>query len=362
MKNLRDIKLPESHINPSFGRITNGPLLSPKKIISTYSAGEYEDFTEEWAYDVLQKKYKKVRRTGGAGDYGLDIVADLKEGNGWDNYQCKHYDHALAPSDVWVEIGKIIYYSYLGQITFPNDYYFVAPHGVGTKLGRLLKDPVMLKAGLIENWKKHCLNKITSTGEVPLDDEFKVYIDTLDFSVFKDISPLEMIEQFKQSSRYALRFGGGLPERKRRTSPPFEEEKVQLFIQRLLEAYSEHSGKKIDSLEEVGKDKGYLEHLKQQRECYYSAEFLKEFARDSLPAEVAVFTDFQDEIFHGIIDELNLSTSDGYTNVQHATATASKLPILSNTLRDYISVIDRKGACHQLANEGRVEWVKPNGK
>src|SRR2546427_7640705 len=49
---------------------------------------------------------------------GIDIAgfADDKRLKGvWDNYQCKHYDHALRPGDVWVEFGKVIWYSYSGR-------------------------------------------------------------------------------------------------------------------------------------------------------------------------------------------------------------------------------------------------------
>ena len=49
---------------------------------------------------------------------GVDVAAFLKSpqfSDGWHNYQCKHYDHSLYPSDIWVEIGKIIYYSHQGE-------------------------------------------------------------------------------------------------------------------------------------------------------------------------------------------------------------------------------------------------------
>lgn len=63
-----------------------------------------------------QKKYLTVRRFGGSGDLGVDIsgfCSDKGFNGEWDNYQCKRYDHPLRPSDIWVEIGKIIYYSYI---------------------------------------------------------------------------------------------------------------------------------------------------------------------------------------------------------------------------------------------------------
>lgn len=358
MDELREIKTSVLAEKVSLARVTNGPLFTPQQIVGAYSDDQYEEFIEEWVAEVLSTKYVKVRRSSGSGDMGRDVIAYIDNSGQWDNYQCKHYGQALSPAKVWVEIGKIFYYTLKGEITLPVKYYFVAQKGLGPKLRKLIDDPIKLKAELKKNWDKCCRNEISKSTVVPLAGPLEELIDSVDFSMFGDVSPLEIINQFKSSSKYPLRFGGGLPDRKQNITPPFESETVQLFIIRLLEAYSEHSGRPLATLEDVARDKTYLEHLKQQRECYYSAESLRIFARDSLPAESSVFSDFQDEIFHGIIDELNLSTRDGYSNVQNATATASKLPIFTGALRDYISIVDKKGVCHQLANDGRVKWSK----
>jgi len=55
----------------------------------------------------------------------LVIGADTKDG--WDNYQCKHYQSRLAPSDVWIEFGKLVYYTHLGEYTYARRCHFVAP-------------------------------------------------------------------------------------------------------------------------------------------------------------------------------------------------------------------------------------------
>src|SRR5688572_17060604 len=88
---------------------------------------EWEDFILEWAYS-LKAKYGSVERCGGAGDRGRDVVAYEMNGqtDTWDNYQCKHYDHALHPGDVWCELGKLCYYTFVGEYAFPREYFFVA--------------------------------------------------------------------------------------------------------------------------------------------------------------------------------------------------------------------------------------------
>ena len=82
--------------------------------IRTFSPDDWEDFIEEWCTS-LTGAYVKVRRFGGSGDLGVDIAGFTSESGFqevWDNHQCKRYDHPLRPSDIWVEIGKIVYYSY----------------------------------------------------------------------------------------------------------------------------------------------------------------------------------------------------------------------------------------------------------
>ena len=125
---------------PSSAHVQAGVPI-PKAIrVRHFSPDEWEEFVEEWA-TTLEESYVKVRRFGGAGDCGVDIAGFCTshgfEGT-WDNYQCKRYGHPLRPSDVWTEIGKIIYYSHIGEYSVPRAHYFVASNGVGTTLEKLL--------------------------------------------------------------------------------------------------------------------------------------------------------------------------------------------------------------------------------
>jgi hypothetical protein len=44
--------------------------------------------------------------------------------------------------------------------------------------------------------------------------------------------------------------------------------------------------------------------------------------------------------------------------VNAALATARSLQVTNHSLSSVLSVYDRGGICHQLANHDRVEWVK----
>ena len=126
--------------------------------VRTFSPEEWEEFIEEWATS-LNGSYKKVRRFGAAGDLGVDIAgfaSDAGFRGDWDNYQCKRYDHSLRPGDIWVEIGKIIYYTYLDEYSWPRKHYFVCSQGIGPSLEKLLNDPERLKNQTKINWAKYC--------------------------------------------------------------------------------------------------------------------------------------------------------------------------------------------------------------
>ena len=90
-----------------------GKTILPIKIIELMSPEEWEEFRKEWL-DTKKEQYFKIEKYGGSGDMGRDVVAyitDPKENTEsyeWECYQCKHYDKALMPSNVWVEFGKII--------------------------------------------------------------------------------------------------------------------------------------------------------------------------------------------------------------------------------------------------------------
>ena len=112
---------------------------------------------QEWAHYCLKSQYVQVQRFSGSGDRGIDIAgfADANKLAGvWDNYQCKHYDHALYPSDAWPEIAKVLGYTFNNQFAVPRRYFFVAPRGAGTTLAGYLANANALKTALIDAWTK----------------------------------------------------------------------------------------------------------------------------------------------------------------------------------------------------------------
>ena len=114
---FKEIAPPKATAAFSGDHIVAGLPIPKTSRIELFSSAEWEVFVEEWA-SSLKTKYANVRRFSGAGDKGIDIAGFIKTSkfdDGWDNYQCKHYDHPLRPADIWIEIGKLVYYSHLKE-------------------------------------------------------------------------------------------------------------------------------------------------------------------------------------------------------------------------------------------------------
>ncbi len=337
--------------------VATGLPIPPIERIRIFSAEQWEDFVLEWA-DSLSTQYGTVERCGGAGDMGRDIIAfDKTNPMIWDNYQCKHYKSGLAPSDIWVELGKLIFYTYSNEYTYPRKYFFVAPQGAGTKLSNLLKKPDVLKKQLIDNWEQHCKHGITSTADVELDTALHGYLHTLDFSIFEAVPPLRIIDQHAKTRWYAARFGGGLPARPKVVAPPVVVAANEVaYVRCLLDAYSDHLKCTLPTVADLGPHDDVKEHFNDARLEFYSAEALRAFSRDHLPP--GAFEELQDELHGGIKDEIRGVHPDGYRRVLSVVKTAKLLPITDHALKERLSTHDRGGICHQLANDGKVRWVK----
>ena len=336
--------------------------LDPMAILSIGSPDNYEQMIEEWSSSYLKEKcgkYIRIENLGGAGDKGRDIVATINEDGDWDNYQCKHYGKKLSPSMIWVEIAKICYYVFRGDYVCPKKYYFVSPKGVGSDLRDLLQKPIELRGGLICNWDKYCKLKITTTEEVELTGEFKTFIESFDFSIFDHITPLEFIEQFKQTPYYTKRFGR-LSKPRPLTDCPQEIKDCELeYIGKILCAYSEHLDGHLESYEELEKHPDLKKHFNRQRYCYYEAQTLKEFSREIHDPALGHFEKYMEEIYSGIIDEIEDDAKNGFVRLKNVLKRAAQIQISNNPLSSDVKVNDRHGMCHHLANEREdVKWVR----
>lgn len=332
-----------------------GPGVPAIDRLRIMSPSQWEDFILEWAHS-LKATYVSVERCAGAGDKGRDVVAYVQQGasSPWDNFQCKHYDHALTPGDVWVELGKLCYYTHVGEYTVPRAYSFVAPRGAGNKLSKLLREPEELRKGVIGGWNDHCRKGVVSAKEIPLDDGLRKYIETFDFSRIGAPSPLTIIEQHRTTHWHAARFGGGLPVRSPApVPPPVVGPHEATYVRALLDAYEERIGSSIPSLGALH-DTDMTTHFSRSRREFYSAEALREFSRDSVPS--GTFDQLLDEVHDGVVDVVDAEHRDAVERVLQTVKQAKLLQLTANALIPRVTTTDRGGMCHQLANDQRVKW------
>ena len=360
MSNTIPLPNPLDPHNPSADTAISGPPIAPIDRIRLFSPSEWEDFVLEWAHS-LRGHYARVDRCGGAGDMGRDIIGIPDEGEPavWDNYQCKHYDHPLMPSDIWLELGKLVYYTHKNEFTCPRRYRFVAPQGVGTKLSKLLGKPEALKAGLIEQWDDKCRSSITSTGEIPLEGELREHLEGLDFSIIGYIPPLTLLDHHRTTPWYISRFGGGLPPRPVTPDPPDTPSDLEaVYLRKLFDAYSDARERPIGSFDDIREDMELTGHYGDARLEFYSAESLRSFSRDTLPQDS--FEALQDEIHSGIRDIIRGEHENGFRRLLAVVQTARALQLTAHPLVPRMHTRDRGGVCHQLANDrDDVKWVTP---
>ena len=291
---------------------------------------------------------------------GIDVAAFSDETGFdgiWDNYQCKHYSEPITPRTALPEIAKCIWHCYEGHYSPPRRYYFVAPKDVGITLRRKLLDRDALKAHLVEKWTDWCATAINSTQHIALTGAFLDYVNDFDFRVFTFKTTLSLINDHRNTPYFAFRFGGGLPARPDPEVPPAAPHmRESRYLQQLIEVYSDHKKARILDRSTLEAWPDLKDHYNRQREFFYHAESLRNFARDTVPS--GTFEDLQDEIYAGVVDWSIEEFVDALARLNACTQAASQLAITANGLISVVKVQDRRGICHQLANDGRLVWKR----
>ncbi|MFF0496436.1 ABC-three component system protein [Nocardia aobensis] len=334
------------------------PLLSPKQYLYFYSDEEWEDFTVEWVR-ALAHPYVLVTRMGGSGDRGADVAACLSPrgtAGEWHCYQCKHYEDALAPADAWPEMVKIFVAKLRGIYELPRRYVFVAPK-VGPYLTRYLANPETLKSEFFKAWEKED-SKLGA--DLPADERRAVeaLAHQTDFSIFEAPDLEWILELHSRTPHHARRFPIQLKPRPAVSSPPHEPHvREAVYIQKLLAAYNEKHGLALQSLQQARDHADTKRHLRRQREAFYSAESLRVFARESVPHET--YAAVESDLFEAVVEVEERDFDLGIDRLAAVLESAiAHQPNPGNILAPVVTVLDRKGLCHHLANDDRLTWCK----
>lgn len=343
----------------SNSEIVSGLPIPPIDRLRTFDANKFEDMIREWVVGYLMKngEYIDCKKCSGAGDKGRDVIAKINQLK-WVNFQCKFYSEALAPTDIYKELIKLIHYTFTEQFTIPEKYFFVSPHGAGPKLNGYLENPKELKENLYANWEGHA--QIGKSTIVELSDELKSFIDEkIDFSIIGCIDPQLLIEQHRQTAYYSSRFGGGLTKRREiiKSAPEEIQNKEQVYTSELFKAYSDYKGSSITQVEHFEDDSRILNHFQRQRVGFYSADSLNQYSRDTLHPDCDYFEDLKDQFYMAIIDTNQNDYNDAFVRVRETISYAQTINITGSPLVTHLRSEDRIGICHHLVNDLKIKWV-----
>lgn len=331
---------------------------TPRQLLQLMSPEDWEQFTLEWM-DGFSEPYVHKDKLGGAGDMGRDVVGFLGPpalDPEWDSYQCKHYRTPLAPTHVYVELGKLCVYTHRNVFRVPRRYMFVSPRGVGPKLFTLLSAPVKLRNALISNWDKYCKDNISDAESIPLEGSLKDYVDAFDFGCVGYLPVNEILEQHRRTHHWSTRFKLESPMRPMLGTPSGAVRSSEVkYLEHLFAAYSDYLKVQVTCVDDLAPNSNVRSHYHRTREFFYSAEMLYRFSRDNFPG---AFERIKHQVYSGVADVADAEHPDGFRRVVATTQRSLDVPLAGTGLQSYVEPSDRQGLCHHLAHDDKISWIK----
>lgn len=134
------------------------------------------------------------------------------------------------------------------------------------------------------------------------------------------------------------------------------------FIDALMEVYEEDEGVEGFSLDDLEGHPKSQKHFQRQRGHFYAAEAVRRGTRDIFSnSEEDQFEVLKEEVYDGIDDLYFSEYETGLARLTQVVSTAGLIPVQRSWLgrdTDWISPAEKKGVCHFLVNDGRLDgWV-----
>ncbi|MET9615403.1 ABC-three component system protein [Kitasatospora indigofera] len=331
--------------------------LTPKQLIFFYSPDEFEEFIYEWVR-ALEEQYVGIDVHGGSGDHGVDVAAyrtERKLQGDWHSYQCKHYGKPLELASALPEILKVFTAAVEGHYKLPSRYVFVAP-SISRGLIRTIAAPTDLKRAFLDSLAKPT-NKAFVALAPDIRDTVLARAQTADFSMFRAGNLDDILDLHRTTRHWSVRFSQPLPTRPAVPQPPLEHQPSEArYLEQLLQVYCERFGASASTLDTAKDHKTAGRHLQRQREAFYSAEYLRLYARDSVPD--GHFEALQKDVYDGVVEVGDRSFPLGWDRLQAVLEASGQLRLSETVLLSVVRPLDRKGVCHQLANDDLLTWCE----
>ncbi|MFJ2991239.1 ABC-three component system protein [Pandoraea sp. NPDC087047] len=341
-----------------------GLPVAPLDRLAQFSADDFERFTLEWASEFLAKQINvvEVQVRGGAGDKGRDVVVWLDASSvtprRWQLYQCKHYDAKLGLPKAGIEIAKVLHYTHIGDYAAPELYSFVTHKGVTSTFQDLLDVPADLQKAMIDSWDNYS-KSITSKQTIALTLELKQHILSFDFSIFSAKQPHDLIAEHAQTKYHMTVFGAPLLDRPPPPPPPSTVAANETkYIGQLYSVIGDALGTKVVDAADFKHSPPHARLFERSRLVFYSAEGLKELARDQMADQAyfdSLLTEFSDGLYHHYTD----SNGSPMARLKATVAAAQAIQLGAHPLAPHVTGKDREGMCHQMANEDILDWCNP---
>lgn len=324
------------------------------KTVRAYDSTEWEIFISEWQKGL--EEYLEVKRLGGAGDHGRDVIG-LTDENGcdgvWDNFQCKHYEKPLATPKACEDAGKIIFHSYRKVFAPPRKCKFVAPRGPSTELRDLLLNPIKFREELLTSWNTRVAKQVVAGESHLLEGDLRQYVENYDFKSFGFATIDEVLDDHRKTAYWASRFGGLLPPPPPGITPIEIADKETTYVKKLCQVYEEAMGSPVLGISDLPKDSAWTKDLQSQRVRFYDAEYFMAHYRDQTTP--GTIEDFAEQIYDSIEPSLSISGTGQARLTNALTIAAQAKP--ANVLEPQAKVRVKQGVCHQLANDDRLNWT-----
>lgn len=335
------------------------------EILITMNEDTYEKLVASWAYWCLKendgRKYEDVMRIGGTGDKGVDVIAYYDQKNKkCDIYQCKHYNHPIRQSDVIAELGKFLYFMAIGDIPVPDNYYLMAPQGLGDRFLQRYENADRLKQILIESWDKSIAGHIEKGKVVSLVGDVLVFIEGFDYGRFKFYSSHKFLETLvKADNRFVFfQYFGYRKEHLKRINlgtPANFEDYEKKYIQHLLDAYNDVKKNTVFNEDNVVSSE-YGKHFGRSRDEFWLAESVKKMGEENCLGDIDEFEELKDDMEDHVADTYEVTYDNAFDRLKKVTEKSESMPKKDRVISGELGPRELKGVCYQLSNEDRLIW------
>lgn len=327
------------------------------KTVWAYDSTEWEIFIREWQAGLkVQNGYNEVKRLGGPGDLGRDVVGLCTPAacdGTWDNFQCKHYSSPLSVPKACEDAGKIVFHASRGAFTPPRKYTFVAPRGPSIALRDMLLRPSKFKAEILSTWNTRVADKVVEGEDHILEGNLATFAEAYDYSTFTYATIDEVLDGYRQTAFWASRFGGLLPTAPAGVVPTDLADEETVYVGKLLAVYGETHSQAFRSHQDLSSYPELEKDLQKQRERFYDAEAFVAHYRDQ--TEPGTVEDFSQQILEAIEPAMAGHTAAAQ-RLNSALSMAGVL-VPASVLAPRARPRVKQGVCHQLANDGPLKWT-----